>query len=454
MSGRVVAVVGGGVSGLVAARELHRAGADVVLLEAAPDAGGKIATKTLENVAVEAGPDSFLVREPWAVDLCRAIGLGNDLIRPAVFGGMVWSRGRLHPLPRGLVHGIPTLPVRMIRPGLVSRRGALRGLGDLFNSQPLAGRDVSIGALVRHRLGDEVLERLVDPLLAGTRAGDADEMSLAAAAPELDTIARRHRSLVLGLRAWSPPRPQTPVFMAPVGGMTRLVQALKTELLDADLRFESPVDAVVRDGNGLVVRSASGEVRADAVLLTAPAHVTARQVAELDASASRALATIRYASVAVVALAYPASAGPPPRRGSGMLVPRAEGRTVAACTWYSTKWPASALPDGFVLRAVVGRSGRHPALDLDDHDLVTKVHEDLAEMLGLKAPPRAHLVTRWDEALPQYAVGHLDRVTGAELALAQRGPVFLSGAGYRGSGIPDCIRQATETAAAVVNALA
>lgn len=453
MSGRVVAVVGGGITGLVTARELHRAGAEVVLLEGAPEAGGKIATKTLEDVAVEAGPDSFLVREPWALDLCRSVGLGNDLVRPAVFGGLVWSRDRLHPLPRGLVLGIPTLPVRMGRTGLLSGRGALRSLGDLFNSRPLVGKDVSVGALVRHRLGDEVLERLVDPLLAGTRAGDADEMSLAAAAPELDTVARRHRSLILGLRAWSPERKEGPLFMAPVGGMTRLVHALKTELLDADVRVASAVERVERDASGFRVQSATGEVRADAVVLTAPAHAAAGQVADLDPGAARALASIPYASVAVVALAYPASAGAPPASGSGMLVPRAEARTVAACTWYSTKWPASALRDGFLLRAVVGRSGRHPALDLDDADLVSEVHGDLAAMLGLREPPRSHLVTRWENALPQYTVGHLDRVAGAELALAQHGPLFLAGAGYRGSGIPDCVRQATEAAAAVVTAL-
>lgn len=137
-----------------------------------------------------------------------------------------------------------------------------------------------------------------------------------------------------------------------------------------------------------------------------------------------------------------------------MLVPRIEGRTVAACTWYSTKWPASSLRDGFLLRAVVGRSGRDPALDLNDDDLVAAVHEDLAEILGLTEPPRSHLVTRWEKALPQYVVGHLDRLAGAELALAQRGPVFLAGAGYRGSGIPDCVRQAREAAAAAASALA
>ncbi|HEX2296742.1 MAG TPA: protoporphyrinogen oxidase [Actinomycetota bacterium] len=453
MSRGVAAVVGGGVTGLVAARDLHRAGIEVVLLEAAADAGGKIATRTLEDVAVEAGADSFLVREPWALDLCREIGLGNDLARPAVFGGTVWSRGRIHPLPRGLVLGIPTLPVRTGRGGLLSPRGAMRALGDLFNSKPLTGRDVSIGELVRHRLGDEVLERLVDPLLAGTRAGDADTMSLAAAAPELDTVARRHRSLVLGLRAWAPERAEQPVFMAPVGGMTRLVRALKTELLDADVRTASPVARVVRDGSAFVVESASGEVRAGAVVLAAPAYAAARQVADLDPGAASALSKIRYASVAVVALAYPAGAGAPPERGSGMLVPRAEGRTISACTWYSTKWPASAVADGFVLRAVVGRSGRHPALDLDDGELVAKVHEDLASMLGLREPPRSHFVARWDDALPQYAVGHPDLVTGAELALAQRGAAFLAGAAYRGSGIPDCVKQAKEAAAAALDAL-
>ena len=452
-----VAVVGGGITGLVAARSLHRAGLDVVVLEAGADAGGKIVTRTLEGVAVEGGPDSFLVRDDWALDLCRSIGLGNDLVSPAVFGGLVWSRGRLHPLPRGLVSGIPTVPLSIVRTGLLSRRGAARAALDLFNPRPLNGRDVSIGALVRHRLGDEVLERLVDPLLAGTRAGDADEMSLASAAPELDEVARRHRSLILGLRTWGPANPAgrrpVPVFMAPVGGMSRIVGALKTELHGAEVRYDSRVESIARDGERFRIDTTSGEVAADAVVMTAPAHATARQVAALDPAASEALASIPYASVAVIALLYPSSAGAPPSNGSGMLVPRAEGRTIAACTWYSVKWPASTPPDGFILRAVVGRSGRHPALDLDDDDLVAAVHEDLAPMLGLAAPPRASLVTRWDDALPQYTVGHRDRVTGAELALAQHGPLFLAGAGYRGSGIPDCVRQATETAAAVAGAL-
>lgn len=453
----VVAVAGGGITGLVAARALLAAGLDVVLLEAAGDAGGKIATRSLGGVAVEGGPDSFLARDGWGLDLCRSIGLGNELVSPAVFGGTVWSRGRLHPLPRGLVSGIPTLPVSILRTGLLSRRGALRAAADLFGSKPLTGRDVSIGALVRDRLGDEALERLVDPLLAGTRAGDAEEMSLAAAAPDLDVVARRHRSLILGLRAWGPDNPaktSPPVFMAPLGGMSRIVGALKTELHDADLRYDSAVESVARDGRRFRLETRSGDVRADAVVLAAPAFATARQVAALDAGASQALASIPYASVAVVALLYPPAAGAPPSKGSGMLVPRVENRTVAACTWYSEKWPASAPADGFLLRAVVGRSGRHPALDLADDALVAAVHADLASMLGLKAPPREHLVTRWENALPQYVVGHLDRVTGAELALAQHGPLFLAGAGYRGSGIPDCIRGATEVAAAVVNALA
>ncbi len=457
MSPPVAAVVGGGITGLVAARDILQAGLDVVVLEAAGDAGGKIATRSLEGVAVEAGPDSFLARDRWGVDLCASIGLGDELVSPAVFGGLVWSRGRLHPLPRGLVSGIPTLPVSVLRTGLLSRRGALRAAADLFGSKPLTGRDVSIGALVRERLGDEVLERLVDPLLAGTRAGDADEMSLAAAAPELDVVARRHRSLILGLRTWGPDEPgktAPPAFKAPLGGMSRIVGALKTELHDADVRYDSALENVARDGKGFRLETRSGDVRADGVVLTAPAFAAARQVAGLDPAASQALASIPYASVAVVALGYPTAAGKPPASGSGVLVPRVERRTVAACTWYSEKWPASAPADGFLLRAVVGRSGRHPALDLGDDDLVAAVHEALADMLGLKAGPRSHLVTRWESALPQYLVGHLDRVAGAELALAQHGPLFLAGAGYRGSGIPDCIKSATEAAAAVVNALA
>ena len=446
-----VAVVGAGITGLTAARELDRAGLEVIVIDSAPDAGGKIATATVENVLVERGPDSFLVRDPWALQLCQNIGLGSDLAEPSVFGGTVWSRGRLHALPRGLIGGIPTLPTGFVRSGLLSRRGALRATGDLFNSKPLTGPDVSVGALVRDRLGDEVLERLVDPLLAGTRAGDPDEMSLATAAPELDTIARRHRSLILGVRAWG--AGPAPVFMAPIGGMNRIVQALKSELRGTDLRFGEPVETIGKKGREFVLTTPSGEVRVAAAVLAAPAPATARQVAGLEESASNALASIPYASTAVVALVYGRGAGSPPAIGSGMLVPRAERRTVSACTWYSTKWPASSPPDGFVLRAVVGRSGREEELDLSDDDLVARVHEDLAEMLGLNESPRTSLVTRWDDGIPQYKVGHRDRVTGAELALGRHGPLFLAGAAYRGSGIPDCIKGATDAAASVIETL-
>jgi oxygen-dependent protoporphyrinogen oxidase len=447
------AVVGGGITGLVAARELIRGSprSPVVLFEAADHLGGKIRTESVDGAVIEAGPDWFLTRRPEAVRLCEELGL--DLVAPAVAGASIWTRGQIRRVPDGFVRGVPTSFRGILRSGVVSRRGAVRALADLVLPGPLEGPDVSIGALVRKRMGSEVLDRLVDPILAASRAGRADELSLSAAAADIDEVARSQRSLMRGLRAAEPhdDDPGTPAFVGVAGGMQRLVDGLASGSPGVDIRLRTRVEELSRADGDVVVRTADGaDIRASGVVLAVPAHSAASLVADVSPDAARELRAIRYASAAVIALWYPPGGRHPDVAGSGFLVPSVEGTTLTACAWYSDKWP-QARPNegGHVLRGFVGRATDDPAIRFDDDELVARVTNEIGDATGLRARPRASRVWRWDESLPQYAVGHLERMDRIERALERHPQIALAGAGYRGSGLPDCIKQGRDAAARV-----
>jgi oxygen-dependent protoporphyrinogen oxidase len=293
------------------------------------------------------------------------------------------------------------------------------------------------------RWGTEVARRMVDPLLAGVRGGRLEHISLAAAAPDIDGLARGHRSVSRALRTQGPP--EAPVFVAPRAGMETLTSRLVDRL--PDVRTNNPVERmVVTKGRVEVDRSAESY---DAAVVAVPAFAAARMLDGIEPAAAKLLHTIEYASVASIALVYPRSSARVPADGSGFLVPSDSDLRTSACTWYSAKWPAIGTDDRIVVRAVVGRAGTDPVLDLDDAALIERVHHDLHEVMGVEAPPLATRVTRWDRSIPQYAVGHLELVAKIEAGLAAAGPVFITGAGYRGSGIPDCIAQAHATAATI-----
>ncbi len=453
-----VAVVGGGITGLVAARALARSarGAHVVLVEASAGLGGKVRTDDLDGVRVEAGADSFATAPGTALELCDSLGLTRELIAPAAFGARLWADGRLRPLPPGFPLGIPVEPVAALRAGALSVRGTLRAAGDLVLPGRLGEDDVALGDYVRRRLGREVLRRLVDPVLAGTRAGRAEELSLQAAAAQVYAAARGRRSLILALRRARrrgevPSGP--PAFRAPRGGMQRLVVRLREELADVEVLTGRRVDAIARREGRYRLHTTAGGLDADGVLLCVPAFEAARLVAGLSPEAASLLAGIRYASVALVTLVYPPGTRSPPQ-GSGLLVSAAERRTLTGCTWYSVKWPHSTPQDGtLVVRCFVGRSGRHPALDLDDDALVKLLDAELSEALAFGSRPRDFKVVRWEKALAQYEVGHLHRLSRARSLLASDPAVELAGAGYEGSGIPDCVRQAEQGVQRVLSAL-
>lgn len=431
-------VIGGGIAGLSAAWFLERRGFDVEVHEATDRIGGKIATGEVEGRPVELGPDAFLARVHDGVELCRALGLGDELTAPATGQAHLLQGGALKPLPEGLVLGVPSDVVAVARSGVLSPLGLLRATAEPFLPGRPIRHDRSVGAVVRARFGPEVFERLVDPLVSGINAGKADELSIDATTPQLAGLARRDRSLLLGARRSRRAAPAGgPVFLTLRSGLSRLVDALAADLR-GKVHLNSPVASVDDlDGEGVVV--------------AAPAFAAAELV---GGDAGRELAAIDYASVALTVLTYPVAAVRRHLDGSGFLVPRAEGRLMTACSWGSSKWPHwAADPDRIVLRLSAGRSDDDRSMHLDDDSLVGRLHAEVSEVLGISADPDEAVVTRWPRSFPQYAVGHLERVGRIEQALPPH--IALAGAALRGVGLPACIasgRAAAERLASTLGA--
>ncbi|MEO8322512.1 MAG: protoporphyrinogen oxidase [Actinomycetota bacterium] len=444
-----IAVIGGGITGLIAARTLTREGKTVVLLEGSDRLGGKIRTHRLGGATVEGGADLFITRSPEAVDLCKELGLGGDLTPPSASGAAVWTRGALRRLPRGSVLGIPRSPLAALRSRFVGPVGAARTIADYLLPGPLEGPDVSIGDYLRPRLGRRVLERLVDPMLAASRSGTAGEMSLEVAAPEVDRIARSSRSVMKGVRSMpAPPTPRAQPFLGLAGGMERIVGALAAELSDVQVRLNTPVRSLTAESTGWQVMLDDGPLACDAVVLAVPPHVAAELLRDAAHRTAAELSEIRFAPAVVVGLVYEPDDVEPPADLSGVLVPSTEDRFVSAGAWFSSKWPHARSEDGaHVIRCFVGRTENDARAGLDENHLIAEVRADIAQIMGITAEPReARVLFRDDLALPVFRVGHLETMDRAEAALTGLPPIALAGAGYRGSGLPDCISSGREAA--------
>ncbi|MYB09879.1 MAG: protoporphyrinogen oxidase [Acidimicrobiia bacterium] len=433
-----VAVVGAGITGLAAGYEAAKAGAEVLVYEATERPGGRILTTKLTGQPVDAGADAFLARVPWATELCQELGLGAELISPAQRAAFVYSRGALRALPLPNVLGVPLDFDALAASGIVSSEGVdrVRLEPDLAGS-PLVG-DQSVGELVRRRLGDELADRLVDPLIGGINASSIDDLSVQAAVPQLAEAASRGTSLVQELRrlaASSTADPAAPVFYTLPDGLGRLTDEL-ADRLGNRLRLSSPVADL-------------GEMDADQVIVTLPADAARALVAPVSPRTAELLGTIDYASVVLVTLAYDAIDVNHPMEGSGYLVPAVEGRTITACSWASSKWAHVGSPETVVLRVSAGRYGDDRALALDDVALVGAVRTDLAATMGLNAEPHEVRISRWERSLPQFRPGHLELVADIEQSLANDAPwVQVTGAWARGLGIPACIHQGRQAAQA------
>ncbi|MFC9797281.1 protoporphyrinogen oxidase [Streptomyces sp. NPDC127584] len=464
-TGPSVVVAGGGIAGLAAAHRLALAGHRVTLLEAGPRLGGKLLAGEIAGAPVDLGAESLLARRPEAVDLARAVGLGDRLQAPGTTTASVWSRGELVPMPKGHVMGVPG-DARAVE-GLLSAEGVRRIALDAELPPTEVGEDTAIGAYVAARMGHEVVDRLVEPLLGGVYAGDAYRISMRAAVPALFAAAREHRTLTDAVRAVQRAAAAVPadaagagtglggsVFLGVDGGVGTLPGAVADAIRAAggEIVTDAPVTALRRTGaTGWRVVCGDRVRAADAVVLATPAGPAAGLLAPHAPAAAAELDAVACASMALVTLAFRRT-DVPALAGSGFLVPPVDGHTIKASTFSSQKWRwvTDGAPDLFVLRTSVGRHGEEEQVLREDADLVAASLKDLGAATGLAARPVATAVTRWTGGLPQYPVGHLDRVARVREAVAALPGLRVAGAAYDGVGIPACIASAHRAADEII----
>jgi protoporphyrinogen/coproporphyrinogen III oxidase len=470
-----VVVLGGGITGLAAAHRLLQVHAEatpglrVTLVEADDHLGGKIVTERLDGFVIEGGPDSFLATKPRGIGLCAELGFGEHPplpgqrqlqgVRPQRRRAFVLWRGRLHDLPEGLSGLVPTRLAPLARSSLLSPLGKTRVALDYLLPTRREPGDESLGGFIRRRLGREAWERLVEPLMAGIYAADGDQLSLAATFPQLREAERRYGGLIKGVlaaRRLAPSPTSVPgsPFLTPAGGLGDLVHALESRLRDAEVRLVlgSPATTVTSSGSGFDVRlAAGGAIRADAVIVATPAYAAADLLAELDPILAKDLAEIPHASTAIVTLAYRREEILHPLDGHGYVIPRAEGSPILACTWSSRKW-AGRAPEGWeLIRVFIGRAGQEDALAADDDTLVALAVQEVGTRLGVTEPASLTRVRRWPRGMPQYLLGHPERVARIEAGQSKHGGLYLAGNAFHGVGLPDCIasgERAADAAAA------
>jgi oxygen-dependent protoporphyrinogen oxidase len=454
-----VVIIGGGISGLAAAWAASEQGLDVLVVEGSPQVGGKLRVEEVGGVPVDVGAEALLTARPEGIALVDDVGLAGERISPLTTSAQVRAGGRSHPLPARTMMGIPSDLEAARGSGVLSEAGlaALAAEPSLPPMAPLT-EDVSVGALVRSRVGDEVADRLVEPLLGGVYAGRADDLSLRATMGKLAArLTSDGGSLVEAARAVTDVGTRDPsagpIFTSLRGGLGRLPAAL-VAAGKFEVRTSTMVRSIRRTPTGFALDCGAVPVaeliEADAVIVAVPPAKASRLLRDLAPSASSELAGIESASMAIVSFAFDGVALP---RGSGLLVGAGERLAVKAITLSSQKWPIASSNGLTLLRASVGRIGEPLALQIDDQQLITLVRHELRPLLGVDAEPVDALVTRWGGGLPQYAVGHLDRIARVRAAVAAVPGLAVCGAAFDGVGVPACIASAYAAVARVVASL-
>ena len=444
-----VVVVGGGIAGLAAAYELQIRGLAVRLIEASSRLGGVIQTERVDDWVIDAGPDALLVQKPAAVALCRELGLGDRLISTGLpRTAYVLRDGRLRPLAEGSFLGFPIGVAALARSSLFTWAGKLRMACEVV--VPRAPRDdESIASFVRRRFGEEALDYLAEPLLAGIHAGDAERLSMPALFPRLVDAERQAGSVLRSLRALQVQPSPRGAFVSLPGGLGELVDGLSHALGPDTVRLSAPVTDLRRlhRAGAFTIESQGATLQARAVILSIPAYTAAGLLRGLDTTLATLCDAVPYASTATVACGYRRDQIRHPLDGSGFVVPRVERNPLLAATWVTSKWPGRA-PDGYALiRGFLG-GGRDPLrLDRPDEELIRITQDALADTLEIEGDPVITRLFRFPRQSPQYEVGHLQRVASIEQRLASVPGLFLAGSGFRVIGIPDCIADGRETAA-------
>jgi len=455
-----IAVIGGGIAGLSAAWQLEKArrgGADVeyCLFERSCHLGGVIKTETLADGSIlEAGPDSFLTEKPWAAALCKELGLGEELVTSnnAARSTFILLKDRLVALPDGLQFLVPTKTAPIIGSPLFSWGTKLRFVLEyLFPPQPASSSDESVADFVARHFGQELVERIADPLLAGIYGGSARQLSVRAVLPRMAKMEAEHRSLIRGAlgarkRAAQTSAPSPPIFTSLRGGMQQMTDALAARLRPEWIRTRAEAKGIARSDEAWQVVTPAGAETFDAAILALPAWGAAALLQPIDYQLTSLLNEIPYSSSITLNLMYDQQTLGRELKGFGFLVPRSEGRRLLACTYTHNKFPHRASSGTAILRCFLAAERADAAMAVSDEEIVGTVRSELNNILGIDASPALARVSRWPRAMGQYAVGHVTRVTKIEQHVAALPGLALAGNAYHGIGVPDCVRSGAEAA--------
>jgi len=460
-----IAIIGGGISGLSAAftlEEKRQSGAPIeyVLFESAPRLGGVLVTDHVEGCLVEAGPDSFITEKPWATDLCRKIGLGDQLIgsNDADRKTYILVRNKLVVMPDGLMFMVPTKILPTVFSPLFSLRTKIRMATEWFHPPRKASADETVAEMVERHYGAEMVDRLADPLLSGIYGGEASQLSVRAVLPRFADMEAKYGSLGRAMLAAHrkmatanmPPRP---LFTSLREGMQQMVDALVARLDVNALRTSAPVESVIPQHNGWTVSAGYQSDHFDALIVATPARAASAVLQLADENLARELGEIPYSSSVTVALGYDETVRRSLPPGFGFLVPRSEGRRLLAATFVHNKFPHRAPENRALLRCFLGGESVEQFLNASDEQVLRIVREELQQILGLTADPLFVRIYRWRAAMAQYSVGHLERLERIEALLQKLPGLALAGNGFSGIGVPDCVRSGTEAATKVISGM-
>jgi oxygen-dependent protoporphyrinogen oxidase len=456
---RRIAIIGGGISGLSAAYALQEYSRDssmpleYTLFESSPRLGGVLRTEQIDGCIVEAGPDSFITEKPWATDLCRSLGLDDQLIgsNDAHRKTYILVRGRLVAMPDGLMFMVPTKILPTVLSPLFSLKTKLRMAKELFHPRNW-GPDESVASFIERHYGAEMVDRLADPLLSGIYGGEAANLSLRAVLPRFHDMEDSHGSLGRAMLAarkkmsQEAKSPAPPLFTSLKNGMQHLAEAVVSRLSPASLLTSALVQAVQPEAGGWLVSAGMHSDHFDAVILAVPTHSAAQLLSICSPELSAELAAIRYTSSITVGLGFDREVRQSVPQGFGFLVPRSEGKQMLAATFVHNKFPHRAPEDRALLRCFFGGKNAESVWQLSDDQIVGIIRNDLQQILGLRAEPLFARVYKWKAAMAQYGVGHLDRLDRIERLRQKLPGLALAGNGYRGIGVPDCVRSGRDAA--------
>lgn len=472
-----VVIIGGGIAGLSAAWSLREHCKDtpfeIVLLERNERFGGNIRTEKVDGFLVEGGPDCFLSEKPWAMELSKRLGLGDKFLTTNEKNKktFVLSGGRLHVLPEGVILMIPTKILPLATSSLISWPGKIRMAAELFIPKKKDSSDESLGEFVRRRLGKEALDKIAEPLVAGVHAGDPETMSVRASFPKFVQLEEESGSLIRGMvakmasmhkarkaaahSASAGNRPKVTMFMTLKDGLSELIDTLTSRLSKMEntvLRKNAPVSLIEKNNGGYRIRLESGEeIFADALVVAAPAWAASNLLKPVDPDLSQKLLTIPYVSTATVSIGFKKKDVKHPLNGFGFVVPKVEKRRIMAATWTSVKFSGRAPDDSILIRCFVGGSKNAELVSLDDAEMIKMVREELRDIMGIDASPVLARVFRFRSSMPQYTIGHEERIKWIDERVASTHGLYLTGSAYHGIGISDSIRYGEVVAKKIIH---